>query len=46
MVWFVCGLIAGFIAGMWYYDDYMAKFHSDIHEELIARIMKRLGKDK
>lgn len=46
MVWFVCGLIAGFICGMWYYDGYLEKHHSDLHEELAARIMEKLGKDK
>lgn len=46
MVWFVCGLIAGFIAGLWYYNDYLAKYHSSLHDELVTRMREKLEKDK
>lgn len=46
MIWFVCGLAAGVICGMWYFDDYLAKRHSDLHEELIKRITEKLERNK
>lgn len=46
MSWFVCGLIAGFIVGLWCYDNYLQKEHPEFYEKLVERIMEKLRRNK